>query len=291
MTLYADSGSTKTDWCLTDGQTRLMYHTQGINPCLMDKETIKGILNDELCTQLDEKRKKIDICRFYGAGCTDEIQPMMESILREVLAGDEQREMRIEVGSDLLGAAKALCGKNEGIACILGTGSNSCLYDGEGIVAHTPALGYILGDEGSAVYIGKKLICDCIKGQLPEDITASFFEETKLSVDTIINKVYREPIPNRFLGYVSRFCHAHLEKKEIRELVIGCFCDFLNRNVRNYGRNDLKVNFVGTIAYVYEKELREAGRRCGMMIGRIMKSPLEGEETEAEERDRVQADL
>lgn len=277
MILLADSGSTKTDWCLTDGSTHRMLQTQGLNPCLMEIDTIVGILKEELCQQLAETNiSGIVECRFYGAGCTDEKEPVMRSVLTEILHDFSNANLHVEVGSDLLGAAIALCGNEEGIACILGTGSNSCLFDGKTISQHTPALGYILGDEGGAAYIGKKLISDCLKGQLSEKICRIFLRETNLDVNTIINKVYRETIPNRFLGDVSKFCHQHLDNNEIRELVISCFCDFFNRNVRNYKRNDLDVNFVGAIAYHYENELREAGRRCGMKVGRILSAPIEG---------------
>lgn len=274
MTLLADSGSTKTDWLLTDDKSQIAIHTQGLNPCLMDKEQIIHILTTELLPRLKAVQPIISECRFYGAGCTEERKDIIEQSLRQVLYDYLTHDALFEVGSDLLGAAKALCGNDEGIACILGTGANSCLYDGRHIIEHTPALGFILGDEGSAAYIGKRLIGNCLKGQFSQETCQLFFEETKLDASTIINKVYREPLPNRFLGQTSQFCQQHLDIEEIRSFIIDCFCQFFVRNIQNYHRSDLAVNFVGSIAVVYEQELREAGRRCGLKVGRIIKSPL-----------------
>lgn len=275
MILFADSGSTKTDWVLKDGEKHFRFHTQGLNPCLMSEDRISQILSTELLPQLNNIKPRIRECLFYGAGCTDESKGVIESAIRNVLADVLTDDARMEIGSDLLGAAKALCGESEGIACILGTGSNSCLYDGKQIVEHTPALGFILGDEGSAAYIGRRLIGNCLKGQLSKETRDLFFEETGLTMAYIINKVYKEPMPNRFLGETSQFCQRHLDIEEIREFIIDCFCQFLQRNIRNYNRPDLEVHFVGSIAVVYEQELREAGARCSMKVGRIIKAPLE----------------
>ena len=196
----------------------------------------------------------------------------MANLLREVFPQAET----IEAHSDLLGSARALCGHNYGIASILGTGANSCLYDGTSIVMNTPAMGYILGDEGSGASLGKRLLHDLYKGVLSEKVKASFEAETGLVMPEIINKVYRQPLPNRFLASLSTFIHTHLDVPEMRQLVIDTFVDFFRFNIAPYQRPDLPVSFVGSIAYFFESELREAAESQGFTLGTILRSPIEG---------------
>ena len=176
----------------------------------------------------------------------------------------------------MLGAARALCGRTSGIACILGTGANSCVYDGCKIIHSTPALGYIIGDEGSGAVLGKHLIHDIYTGVLSLRVRNMFEQETKLKLSDIIDKVYRQPQPNRFLASLSPFIHRHLDMPEVRQLVVGCLRDFFSRNVWQYQRPDLPVGFVGSIACAYEDCLREAAALEGFIVGRVMKSPMEG---------------
>lgn len=270
MILIADSGSTKTDWCLLGDNTCNNVSTQGINPFLQGEAMIFDILHDELLPQLEGKGR-VNCCYFYGAGCTPEKSPIVSAALMNVLSLD-----MCEVQSDLLGAARALCGRNEGIACILGTGSNSCYYDGSDIVRQVSPLGYILGDEGGAAYIGKRLVGNCLKRQFSDSLCDLFFEETHLDGPTIINKVYREPLPNRFLGQVSQFCQQHLDNDEIELFIIDCFMEFFRRNVISYARPELPVNFVGSIAHVYRIQLEKAASQCGLTVGTILRAPMPG---------------
>ena len=275
MRLIADSGSTKTDWCLSspfkgDGRGSV-FSTQGINPFHQSETTIHDILSNELVPQLPQQAVVDEIC-FYGAGCTKEKSVIVTEALKAVFP----TATRIFVGSDMLGAARALCQHEAGIACILGTGANSCLYDGTDIVNNVSPLGYILGDEGSAAYIGKRLVGDILKCQFSPDVCQLFFDETHLDGPTIVNKVYREPMPNRFLGQTSQFCQHHRDNPEIHHFLLDCFTQFFVRNVKNYHRDDLPIHFVGSIAMVYEAELREAAQALGLTIGRIIKAPLEG---------------
>lgn len=181
----------------------------------------------------------------------------------------------------MLGAARGLCGRQPGIVCILGTGSNSCYYSGREIIANVSPLGYILGDEGSGAYIGKRLVGDILKKQLPEDICNLFFEETHETQATIIQKVYREPLPNRFLASLSPFCARHRENTAIHALILDCFKQFFKRNIDAYkalvpnGEHD-KVHFIGSIAHYYRNELAEAASVCGYKVGNILQAPLEG---------------
>lgn len=276
--LIADSGSTKTAWCLVNGQNVKLFQTRGINPFQLGQLEMTAVLTNELVGQLNEYAHEqaddilSDIVEifFYGAGCTPEKAPMVATAIRQAL----NVEARIEVKSDLLGAARALCGNSPGIACILGTGSNSCYFDGNDIVENVSPLGFILGDEGSGAYIGKRLIGDCIKQQLPEEVCQLFWKETKLNPATILQKVYREQMPSRFLASISPFCARHRKIPAIHELLVDAFRQFFIRNVALYQCPELPVHFVGSIAWFYQDELTEAARLTGFNIGNIVQSPI-----------------
>lgn len=278
MTLIADSGSTKTAWCLTDiatGKNKEIY-TQGINPYHQNEEDICAILRHELYPQIAESAASIEHIFFYGAGCTKEKSPLVANALRSTLNATS----RIIVESDMFGAARAVCGRQKGIVCILGTGSNSCYYDGRNLRAGIPALGYILGDEGSGAYIGRRLVGDILKNQLPEDIRQHFFEETKETEATIIQKVYRASFPNRYLASLSPFCHRYRHNISIHNLLIDCFSQFFIRNILSaswaHTLSTTAVHFVGSISHHYKDELAEAAHLHGIQIGTIVKSPLQG---------------
>lgn len=270
MILIADSGSTKTDWCVvgTDSQV-LELNTEGINPIHQNREVIKEIINQTLCPQLPET--EISAVYFYGSGCTPQAKIVVEDVLKAVFSN-----ATIEVESDLLGAARALLGKTEGIACILGTGSNSCLYDGEKIIQNTPALGYILGDEGSGAVIGKRFVNALFKHRLSPELELEFTETTGLSMSDIINKVYREPMPNRFLASLVTFIKEHLAEKSIQDMLIDGFREFLQNNILPYKRQELPLNAIGGIAYQFRRELALAAYEEDYTIGKIEKSPMAG---------------
>jgi N-acetylglucosamine kinase-like BadF-type ATPase len=269
MKLIADSGSTKTDWALTTGQGGevVLLKTEGINPVHQSADVIRGILRS---LQVDEP---VDAVFFYGSGIRPELKVFMRGLLAERFteAGD------IVAESDLLGAARALCGHGEGIACILGTGANSCLYDGHGIVQNTPALGYILGDEGSGAVIGRNLLNAMYKNALPEALRQTFEQELGLTLADVIRKVYKEPMPNRWLASLSPFIHRHiLQYPQLSQMVVDTLQTFLHRNVLPYNRSDLKVSAVGSIAWYYQTELAHAATLEGMGLGRVTASPLDG---------------
>lgn len=271
MILIADSGSTKTDWRLCDNGTTLKsIQTQGINPYHQTEEAIEQVLLEELQPQLGEPA--LEEIFFYGAGCANEtaINRVKEAI-QKVL-----HTTRVTIHSDLLGAAKALCGNEEGIVCVLGTGSNSCLYNGKEIIANIPPLGYILGDEGSSAVLGRRLVGDCLKNQLPESVREEFLNEYKLTQEIILEKVYRQPLANRFLASLTPFLSKHREVPEVHRLLIESFVDFFVRNVKQYRRPWLPIHFVGSIANAFASELKEAAESLGMEIGVIMQSPIEG---------------
>jgi len=271
MKCIADSGSTKTDWYLSSGERTFGCQTQGINPIHQTITEITSILLNELAPQLPSWVNVSEVF-FYGAGCIAEASTRVNSAIKEWLG----ENAIIHIGSDMLGAARALCQHREGIACILGTGANSCLYDGKSIVNNISPLGYILGDEGSAAYIGKRLVGDVLKHQLSQETCTLFLSETKLDIPTIIEKVYRQPMANRFLGQISQFCQHHRDYLDIHNFLIDCFGQFFIRNIANYHRTDLPIDFVGSIAWVYEPEIRKAASLNGYQVGCIMRTPMEG---------------
>lgn len=273
MILIADSGSTKTDWvCLDyDGKCpQIETQTTGLNPFHVSDDEIRRVLEQDLKSRLGDV--VVDAVYFYGSGVRPEMEARMEGLIREAFP-DAQR---VEAHSDLLGAARALCGRSEGIACILGTGANSCVYNGEQIVHNTPALGYIIGDEGSGAVMGKHLLHDLYSGVLDYQMRITFERETGLGLSDIINKVYREPQANRFLASLSEFIHRHLDDEGIRQLVYNTFTDFANYHLSRYGRRNLPVSFVGSIAWYYQEQLNMILQMLGYQVGTILKSPLDG---------------
>ena len=271
MILIADSGSTKTDWALVDQETVVRYNTQGINPVHQKRDVVLRVLREELLPHLEAGG--VESVFFYGSGVRLELEAPMADILREAFP----KAKTVEAHSDMLGAARALCGHNYGIASILGTGANSCLYNGEKIVMNTPAMGYVLGDEGSGAALGKRLLHDLYKGVLSEEIVSGFEAETGLTLPEIIDRVYRQPLPNRFLASLSEYVHRHIaDWLELRRLVMDNFSDFFRFNIAPYQRRDLPVSFVGSLAYYYQAELHEVARSMGYTVGTVTRSPIEG---------------
>jgi N-acetylglucosamine kinase-like BadF-type ATPase len=292
MILIADSGSTKTDWTLllssseeNTNKVIATFKTQGITPIHQTAADIRQILGQELMSQLSTFPRAhlvsmgvldtslvqhASVC-FYGSGCTPAHVPMMKQVLSEVLSPKD-----VEVHSDLMAAARALCGHDAGIACILGTGANSCLYDGEQIVQNTPALGYILGDEGSGSVLGRLFLNVIFKNPKMANLRDKFLEETKQTQADIIKKVYNEPMANRYLASTSTFIIEHLGNPTLRQLVIDNFRQFFRSNIDPYNRKDLPVHFVGSMAFHYRSQLEEAAKLEGYTIGQTLQSPMEG---------------
>ena len=271
MILLADCGSTKTDWGLVEnGKLVKRLRTSGMNPFQMSEEAITEEIKTHLVPELPGT--VLDEVHFYGAGCTKEKQPIVERALRANLTINGE----CEVASDMLGAARGICGHKPGIACILGTGSNSCSYDGKNLVKNVSPLGFILGDEGSGAVLGKLLVGDVLKNQMPEAITKRFFEKYKLTSAEIIDRVYRQPKPNTFLASFVPFLEENIDEPKIYNLVKESFRSFLRRNVMQYdGWQTLPIGFNGSIAKIYKKPLLEALEEEGMHLGRIIQAPME----------------
>jgi N-acetylglucosamine kinase-like BadF-type ATPase len=272
MILIADSGSTKTDWAaVEEGKIISRIQTKGMNPFFQTEEEMTTELENVLLPQLEQK--PVNSAYFYGAGCTVEKSPIVAEVLRKTL----KITQNVEVHSDMLGAARGLCGRDHGIVCILGTGSNSCLYDGQGLIANVSPLGFILGDEGSGAVLGKLLVGDLLKNQLGEDLKEKFLKQYNLTPSEIIDRVYRKPFPNRFLASLSPFIAENIHIPAIRKLVKDSFLAFLRRNVMQYDKHQIyKVNFIGSIAYYYKEILTEAVEECALHMGKIMRAPMEG---------------
>ena len=282
MILIADSGSTKTDWILvaSDG-TQAELHTDGINPARDARDIIYNVLYHDLLTQIPSDISREELSRsgcqgsegavyFYGAGCIEPFSQTVRSVLKDLFPC-----CKVEVESDLLGAARALCGHEPGIACILGTGSNSCLYDGRDIIMHTPPLGYILGDEGSGSFLGKVLVNGLFKGVLPDELKQAFCNKYDMELPGIIEHVYREPSANRFLASLVPFIVEHRNHPSIHDLLVDAFRQFFVRNVAIYGHKEMPIHCVGGIAYQFADELSEAAASEGMQMGRIMLRPIQ----------------
>ena len=272
MNLIADSGSTKTAWCLSYGnQIVKQFETAGINPFFQTEEEITAQLKETLLSQI--VCNDVENVYFYGAGCAD---PVKNNALGEVLKSVIGAKTAF-VASDMLGAARGLLGRERGIACILGTGANSGVYDGEALVKGVYAGGYILGDEGSGGVLGKLLISDWVKKQMPQDIYDALTEEYGLTYLGIVDRVYKQPFPNRWLAQFTKFMSARRENEYIHNLLVGAFKAFFERNIKQYEEwKELEVGFIGSIAFYFNAELREAAEMCGIKLGKVMQNPIDG---------------
>ncbi len=265
MKAIADSGSTKCEWIFGDGDRILRLRTAGINAVQQSPDAIRAVLAE--LPPLDG----VEELRFYGAGCGDSF-PEASAVLRRELAARFGPGTAIGLGSDLLGAARALFGRGEGIACILGTGSNSCHCRGGEIVANVPPLGYVLGDEGSGAVLGRNLVNGIFKGMIP--LREEFLHTFALTYAGLIRRVYREPAANRFLASFAPFIRAHLDCAPVRKMVVRSFGEFAARNLSGYPAG-LPVAFVGGVAAHFEEPLREAMAAAGREVVRIVCSPAE----------------
>ena len=271
MILLADGGSTKVDWTLIDnGNVVKQIFTNGANPFFRTREDISQELKAELLPHVGSYT--IEEVHFFGAGCAF---PEKNEIVRAAIADNIEASV-IEVGSDLLAAAKGLCGKKAGIACIIGTGSNSCYYDGEKIVDNVSPLGFILGDEGSGAVLGKLFVGACLKNQLTEGLKEKFLEQYSTTAAEILDKVYKQPMPNRFLATFSPFILQNIDDKVIYNLVYNAFNDFFVKNVMQYNFKENEIHLTGSIAYHYQDILRKIGEDLGLRIGQIEASPMNG---------------
>jgi len=273
MILIADSGSTKTSWCIIDssGKTK-EFDTEGYNPCYSGGEKLFEILKPNLPESFDTS--DIRQIAFYGAGVYEDKYDVIHDAIHPIFPN-----ARIEAVMDLMGSARALLGHNPGFAAILGTGTNSCLYDGEKITHNVDSLGFLLGDEGSGGYMGKRLITDYIRGYMPEEVRSRFWETFRLSGDQLIDRIYSDPLPNRYCASFTRFLtgeHAGHEYLE-QHIICDSFRDFFNRIVKYYPNyQNYSFNSVGSIGWIFRDRLTQVASEFGMETGNIISSPMEG---------------
>ena len=272
MKLIADSGSTKTHWIvLENGSKTNEFYSPGFNPYYYEKDAFKLSLEEVLRTNIG--LKKISEIFFYGSGISsNENRSIVSNSLTSIFP-----EAKVSVYHDLHGATIALLGKNRGIACILGTGSNSCLWDGEKIVANVPSLGFLLGDEGSGTYLGKLLVRDILIGDADPEIAELFYATNKLTFSTTLDRIYKEDHPNRFFSEQSKFIRGLTDNPYCRNLIIRNFEDFINVQVSKYeGYDKLPVSFTGSVAANFKDILVEVLENHHIRLGNIMKEPIEG---------------
>jgi len=269
--LIADSGSTKTEWCLLRDKKRKTIITQGLSPYFVTEDQVKQVLLKEVFPKI--KNDLPSDIYFYGTGCSN---PANAKMIKKAI-GAVFTDADIEVDHDLLGAAKAVCGNEKGIACILGTGSNSCYYNGRKIVKNSPGLGYVLGDEGSGSYLGKKVIQYYLYNTFDADLMDRFNLKFNTDAASILDAVYKKPLPNRYLAGYAIFLAENRGHFMIENIIEDGFNDFFFNHLYKYRESwTLPINFVGSIAYGFKDVLKEMCHSYELQLGTVLKNPMDG---------------
>ena len=271
--LIADSGSTKTDWVLLhQGEIINECQTIGFSPYFQTSETIATEIKTILLPQLKNNLSLVSHIYYYGTGCsTSEKIDVIKKALTLSLG-----TITSEINHDLLASARALCGNQKGIACILGTGSNSCLYDGNTIAENVTSYGYLFGDHGSGAVLGKTLVQHYFDNQLPKHLHEAF-EQAGYNREVILDNVYKKPMPNRYLASLCLFLAQHQNDVYVRGLIKNCFIDFFTHQVAHYtNSSNLPVNAVGSVAFHFKILFEEVANQLGYSVGKIIQSPIEG---------------
>lgn len=271
MILVADSGSSKTDWLLSDGSDQpKAFRSVGLNPYFRTEKEIAKVLQDQL-TELTAYADQVDEIYFFGAGCSS---PDRHEIVSNAISSIFTRSY-VSIDSDLLASAYATCGHEKGFCCILGTGSNISFFDGEDIHDGQHGLGYVLGDEGAGTMIGKILVTDFLYGNMPQDIQAKFNEAYHLDKETVIKNVYQRPAANSYLASFSKFLSDIRQTDYAQALLRNIFQEFVDTNIHSYPQyNKYKCHFVGSIAYVFSDELKAICEQNGVHVGKIIRQPI-----------------
>jgi len=269
--LISDCGSTKSEWCLVRGRKRTTIFTQGISPYFLDTEAIVRVLSTELKPSLG--RQSPGVIHYYGTGC---LNPANRRSVKKALALVFP-DAEIGVEHDLMAAARALCGREKGIACILGTGSNSCYYNGSRIVTNSPGLGYVLGDEGSGAYLGKRVLQYYLYNTFDEDLRSRFDARYVTTPSEILDNVYKQPLANRYLASYAQFLAENRGHYMIENIIEDGLNDFFFYHLCKYRESWTKpIHFVGGVAWGFRDVLQELARSYEFTLGRIMQNPMEG---------------
>lgn len=273
MLLIADSGSTKTDWrgVDEDGNQIISVITEGLNPYFSSKEKIVSTIREKIVPMVEDVEKVF----FYGAGCGLAVKA---NLVKEALDTTVASRIRSEVSGDILGAARSLLQNEEGIACILGTGANSCIYDGREIAAIMPSLGYMFSDWGSGTVMSKDLIALLLQEKLPSDILDDFHDTYQLGRAEILDHIYNKPLPNRFLASFTPFLLKYAELPECKEIILGNFTKFFSYYVLRYpsSKKALKISFTGSIAYRFQSYLLQVADEMDIAVKSIVQHPMDG---------------
>ena len=269
--LIADSGSTKAEWCLLDGKKKKTIYTQGMSPYFLDGEQMEAVVRQELKPKL--KGIEPDEIFYYGTGCANPNNvKTVKKALQKIFP-----KTKIEVTHDLMGAAKALCGDEKGVACILGTGSNSCYYNGKKIIKNSPGLGFILGDEGSGAYLGKKVVQYFLYNTYDPDLMDRFNAKYNTNAIEILEAVYKLPLPNRYLAGFVPFLVENRGHFMIENIIEDGFNEFFFHHVYKYKESwTLPVNFIGSVAYGFRDVLKEMCDAYELELGKVLKNPMDG---------------
>ena len=268
MIVVADSGSSKTDWRIIDKNEIQQLSSIGLNPDFVNESQVKNLVED---TFKSINVNEVNQLFFYGSGSSSKSRKsVVKNGLEKVFSN-----AKIEIEHDLLGAARAACGRNRGLAAILGTGSNCCLFDGENIIKSYRSGGYIIGDEGGGVDFGKRIIKAFIEDKMPIDLREKFDFRYKLKVDDILIKIYKEDFPNRFLASFSNFIYQNKNHPFIVELISKSFRSFFENQVLRYTiQKDIPINAVGSIAYFYHDYFRAIAEEYSIPVGNIIEKPI-----------------
>lgn len=272
MKLIIDCGSTKADWVILNGNNIVLsFKTEGFNPNYTDKDTISSIVLNN--TSYQTYIQDITEVYFYGTGCgNQENCNIIKDIFQSIFIN-----AKISVTHDLMAACHALFGDKNGIACILGTGSHSCHYDGEGIVNKAVSLGYIIGDEGSGNHIGKQLLRDYFYNKMPVELSEKFEKEYDTNIASVIDNIYHKTQTSRYLASFSKFAYENKEHDYIKAICSQCLDEFIEYFILRYETSkDIKIGFVGSIAYYFQDILNERLENQGLKISKIVKNPIEG---------------
>jgi glucosamine kinase len=271
VTLIADSGATKAEWCLLNNGEKKILFTQGISPYFLNTDQIANLLREELAAKI--KDITIEHIFYYGTGCSNiENAKSIKNALKKVFP-----EAQINVNTDLMAAARAACGHGKGIACILGTGSNSCYYNGKNIVKNSPGIGYILGDEGSGAYLGKKVVQYYLYNTFDEDLRARFDARFVTTTSEILDNVYKKPLPNRYLASFTLFLVENRGHYMIENIIEDGLNDFFFQHLCKYGEVwKYPANFIGSVAYGFKDVITELCNSYEFELGRVLKNPMEG---------------
>ncbi len=269
--LIADSGATKAEWCLLNNGKKKTIFTQGISPYFLNTEQITALLTKELLPKL--KNVRIDEVYYYGTGCANpDNAKSVKKAIRKIIPAK-----KIEVTHDLMAAARALCGREKGIACILGTGSNSCFYNGKKIVKNSPGLGYVLGDEGSGAYLGKKVIQYYLYGTFDEELNGRFDNTYRTNSVEILENVYKKPLPNRYLAGFTKFLADNRGHYMIENIIEDGLNDFFFSHLCKYRETwTLPISFAGSVAFGFKDVLQQLCDSYEFELGKVLKNPMDG---------------